>query len=118
MDGHVGPLCRSPGQAGPFSSCIRRGIFLAFVSSASANGLLSDAWSRGISSTELVLANLFNSFSAYLVHLPSLFLLIWPVLGFPAAIYVGLSLLAALGRTIPDTHFWSFYITGESWLCG
>ncbi len=54
---------------------------LAFVSPASANGLLSDAWSRGwISSTELVLANLFNSF--------------------PAAIYVGLSLLAALGRTI------------------
>lgn len=74
---------------------------LAFVSPASANGLLSDAWNKGgISSKELVLTNLFNSFPAYLVHLPSLFFLIWPVLGFPAAIYVGLSLLAALGRTI------------------
>lgn len=74
---------------------------LAFVSPASANGLLSDAWNQGrISSKELVLANLFNSFPAYLVHLPSLFFLIWPVLGFPAAIYVGLSLMAALARTI------------------
>ena len=88
---------------------------LAFVSSASANGLLSDAWSRGgISSTELVLANLFNSFPAYLVHLPSLFLLIWPVLGFPAAIYVGLSLLAALGRTILTLIFGHFILPAKA----
>lgn len=73
---------------------------VSFISPASANGLLSDAWNKGrISATELVLVNLFNSFPAYLVHLLSLFFLIWPVLGFPAAIYVGLSLLAALGRT-------------------
>lgn len=74
---------------------------MAFISPASANGLLSDALDAGkISRCELALANIFNSFPAYLVHLPSLFFLIWPVLGFPAVIYVGLSLLAALSRTL------------------
>lgn len=73
---------------------------MAFISPASANGLLSAAWREGkISRGELILANIFNSFPAYLVHLPSLFFLIWPVLGFPTIIYVGLSLLAALART-------------------
>lgn len=30
-----------------------------------------------------MLANLFNSFPAYLVHTPTIFLLTWPVLGLP-----------------------------------
>ena len=46
-----------------------------------------------------MLANLFNSFPAYLVHTPTIFLLTWPVLGWPAVVYVGLTLLAAVGRT-------------------
>jgi hypothetical protein len=73
---------------------------LAFVSPAAANGLLSQSHQRGeISDRELMLANLFNSLPAYLVHTPTIFLLTWPVLGFPALIYVGLTLLAAAGRT-------------------
>jgi hypothetical protein len=44
-------------------------------------------------------ANLFNSFPNFLVHLPTLFLLTWPVLGPPAAWYAALCLLAAAART-------------------
>lgn len=73
---------------------------LAFVSPASANALLSGRRDAGeLSSGELMLANLFNSLPAYLVHTPTIFLLTWPVLGFPAVVYVGLTLLAAVART-------------------
>lgn len=73
---------------------------LAFVSPASANGLLSESHDAGALPTRaLVLANLFNSLPAYLVHTPAIFLLTWPVLGAPAITYVGLTLLAACGRT-------------------
>ena len=40
-----------------------------------------------------------NCLPAYLVHTPTIFLLTWPVLGFPAVIYVGLTLAAAALRT-------------------
>ena len=73
---------------------------LAFVSPAAANGLLSDSHNMGeLSGKELMLANLFNSLPAYMVHTPTIFLLTWPVLGMPAVVYVGLTLLAAVGRT-------------------
>lgn len=73
---------------------------LAFVSPAAANGLLSESHTAGeLSAHELMLANLFNSLPAYLVHTPTIFLLTWPVLGMPAVVYVGLTLLAAVGRT-------------------
>lgn len=73
---------------------------LAFVSPAAANGLLAgQRRDGGISGRELLLANLFNSFPAYLVHTPGILLLTWPVLGWPALTYVGLTLLAAVGRT-------------------
>lgn len=73
---------------------------LAFVSPASANALLAE-WrdARRLSGRGLMLANLFNSLPAYLVHTPAIFLLTWPVLGTPAAIYVGLTLVAACLRT-------------------
>lgn len=74
---------------------------LAFVSPAGANGLLSESHRRGeLDRRELMLANLFNSLPAYLVHTPTIFLLTWPVLGFPAVIYVGLTLAAAVLRTV------------------
>jgi len=73
---------------------------LAFLSPAAANGLLSQAHNEGtLTRKELMFANLFNSFPNFLVHLPTLFLLAWPVLGPPAASYAGLCLLAAAGRT-------------------
>lgn len=73
---------------------------LAFVSPASANALLAERRdAHELSGRELMLANLFNSLPAYLVHTPSIFLLTWPVLGMPAAVYVGLTLVAAVLRT-------------------
>lgn len=73
---------------------------LAFASPASANALLAERRdARLLSGRELMLANLFNSLPAYLVHTPAIFLLTWPVLGGPAVVYVGLTLMAACLRT-------------------
>ncbi len=73
----------------------------AFFSPAAANGLLAENFEAGkLSKQELILSNLFNSLPAYLTHTPTIFFLTWPVLGFPAVIYVSLTLLAAAGRTI------------------
>lgn len=73
---------------------------LSFVSAASSSALLAEAYDNGeLSRKELILANLFNSLPAYLLHTPTIFFLTWPVLGFPALVYVGLTLLAAAGRT-------------------
>lgn len=97
LAGFVAPLAR----LGRFRPVAGAAFTLAFISPASANALLSDAREKDeIGLAELTLANIFNSFPAALLHLPTLFFLLWPALGAPAAIYVGLSLMAALGRTI------------------
>ncbi len=73
----------------------------AFVSPASANALLAEKHEQGtLSKREVILSNLFNSLPSYLTHTPTIFFLLWPVLGFPTCIYVGLTLLAALARTL------------------
>ena len=73
---------------------------MAFVSPAAANALLADAYeAKKISRQELLLANLFNSTPTYLVHLPTLFSLVFAFLGATAFVYVGLTLLAALLRS-------------------
>lgn len=91
------PLARwahlSPVVAASFST--------AFFSPSAANALLAEGHDSGIlRPRELMLANLFNSLPSYLVHTPTIFLLSWPVLGTPALIYVGLTLLAATCRTL------------------
>ena len=73
---------------------------LAFFSPAAANALLAEAFERGeLTRRELMFANLFNSSPTYLVHLPTLFSLVFAFLGKDAFIYVGLTFLAAAGRT-------------------
>ena len=74
---------------------------MAFFSPAAANALLSDSHAKGeINLRELVLANLFNSLPAYMVHLPTMLFMLWPVLGAPALVYTGLTLAAAVLRTL------------------
>lgn len=74
---------------------------LAFFSSIASNSLLAESYERGdLSRRELMFANLFNSLPAYLTHLPTLFLMTWTVLGWPAVVYVGLTLMAAAMRTV------------------
>lgn len=74
---------------------------LAFFSPAASNSLLAESHAKGeMSRRELVLANLFNSSPTFLVHLPTLFSLIFAFLGTRAFIYVGLSFVAAALRTL------------------
>ncbi|BAV92255.1 conserved hypothetical protein [Candidatus Desulfovibrio trichonymphae] len=97
---HIARLAAPLSRAAHLRETAGAAFALAFVSPVAANGLLSEKYNAGlISGRELMLANLFNSLPAYLVHTPTIFLLIWPVLGPPAALYVGLTLLAAAGRT-------------------
>lgn len=79
---------------------------LAFFSSVASNSLLAESYEKGeLSRRELRFANLFNSLPSYFVHLPTLFFITWPVLGFPAVVYVGLTLLAAFLRTALTVAF-------------
>ena len=97
---HLARLAAPLARAAHLREVAGAAFALAFVSPAGANGLLSESHQRGeLDRRELMLANLFNSLPAYLVHTPTIFLLTWPVLGFPAVIYVGLTLAAAILRT-------------------
>ena len=74
---------------------------LAFFSPAAANALLAEAHARGeMSRREMVFANLFNSSPTYLVHLPTLFSMVFAFLGTRAFVYVGLTFVAAALRTL------------------
>ncbi|MDO5483483.1 MAG: hypothetical protein Q4F27_01110, partial [Desulfovibrionaceae bacterium] len=84
---------------------------LSFVSPAAANALLSASHAKGeLRERELMLANIFNSLPAFLVHAPGIFLLVWPVLGAPAFVYLGLTLLAAAGRTALAVALSSYFL--------
>ncbi|MBO4368902.1 MAG: hypothetical protein J5803_02205 [Desulfovibrio sp.] len=97
---HLTKLCKPLSDAAHFGLPAQGAFALAFISPIAANALLSEHYSQGtLTKKELILSNLFNSFPAYLVHTPTLFFLSWPILGWKALIYVGLSLLAAILRT-------------------
>ncbi len=73
----------------------------AFVSPSSANALLAESYEKGLmSKREVILSNLFNALPSYLTHTPTIFFLLWPVLGMPTVYYVGLTFLAACMRTL------------------
>lgn len=73
---------------------------LAFFSAMSSNSLLAESYESGkISRRELIFANLFNSLPANLTHLPTLFFMIYSAIGFPAVVYISLTLAAAALRT-------------------
>ncbi len=74
---------------------------LAFFSGAAANTMLAEAYERGeITRREVMLSNLFNSLPTYFLHLPTLFFIAAPFIGAAAALYVGLTVGAALLRTL------------------
>lgn len=74
---------------------------MAFFSGVTANTMLSEAHDKGvISDRELILSNLFNSLPTYFLHLPTIFFIAAPFIGPAAAIYVGLTALAAVIRTM------------------
>jgi hypothetical protein len=74
---------------------------LAFFSGAAANTMLAEAFDKGqITRREVLLSNLFNSLPTYFLHLPTLFFIAAPFIGPAAALYVSLTVLAALLRTL------------------
>ena len=74
---------------------------MAFFSGITANTMLSEAHEKGtISDRELILSNLFNSLPTYFLHLPTIFFVAAPFIGSTAALYVGLTALAAILRTL------------------
>ena len=88
-------------KIGHMSDVTGASFSMAVFSGVSANTLLAEAYDQQkISKRELVLANLFNSLPTYFVHLPTMFFITFPLIKGAAVIYVGLTLLAALLRTI------------------
>ncbi|RWX44329.1 hypothetical protein H206_01848 [Candidatus Electrothrix aarhusensis] len=74
---------------------------MAFFSGVAANTMLSEAYEQGrLSKKELFLANMFNSLPAYFLHLPTTFFLTLPLIKGATFIYIGLTLGAALLRTL------------------
>ena len=91
------PLARH----GHFSEQVAGAFSIAMVSGVTANTMLSESYTKGeIRKQELVLANLFNSLPTYFLHLPTLFVIAFSMIKGAAFIYVGLTLSAALFRTI------------------
>ncbi len=74
---------------------------MAFFSGVAANTMLSEAFAKGeIKKKELILANLFNSLPTYFLHLPTTFVITAPLIKGAAFTYIGLTLGAALLRTL------------------
>lgn len=74
---------------------------MAFFSGVAANTMLSESYESGvITKKELILANLFNSLPSYFLHLPTVFFITAPLIKGAAFIYVGLTLLASIIRTV------------------
>ena len=96
----VARLAAPLARAGHLREVSAASFALAFFSPAASNSLLAEAHARGeLSRGELVFANLFNSSPTFLVHLPTLFSLVFAFLGPLAFVYVGLSFAAAALRT-------------------
>lgn len=86
--GHLSPL-----TGASFSVC--------FFSGMAANTMLAEGYSnQQISRKELILANLFNSLPAYFLHLPTTFFIAVPIIKGGAFIYIGLTVGAAVLRTL------------------
>ena len=93
-------LARPLVKVGNMSDVTGASFSMAVFSGVSANTLLAEAYDQQrISRRELVLANLFNSLPTFFVHLPTMFLITFPLIKGAAIIYVGLTLCAALLRT-------------------
>ncbi len=86
--GHLSPL-----TGAAFSIC--------FFSGIAANTMLAEGYdNKQLSRRELILANLFNSLPANFLHLPTTFFIAVPIIKGAAFIYIGLTVSAAIVRTL------------------
>ena len=94
-------LARPMIRFGKMSETAGASFSMALFSAVSANSMLSEAYEKKqLSKKELILANLFNSLPTYFLHLPTIFFITVPLIKGAAFIYVGMTFLAALLRTL------------------
>jgi Uncharacterized protein conserved in archaea len=86
--GHLSPL-----TGASFAVC--------FFSGMAANSMLAEGYAdQRLSRRELILANLFNSLPSNILHLPTTFFIAVPLVKGAAFIYIGLTISAAILRTL------------------
>lgn len=88
-------------RLGHLSSDTGASFSMAFFSGISANSMLAEAFDQQrIDKKELICANLFNSLPTYFLHLPTMFFITAPLIKGAALIYVSITFVAALLRTL------------------
>jgi hypothetical protein len=89
-------------RIGRFSAVTASAFTAAFFSGIVANTLLAKAYQdNNISKQELFLANLLNvGFPAYTLHFPTAMAILLPIIGKAGVVYLVLTFLAALLRTV------------------
>lgn len=94
-------LARPLTRLGHMSDVTGASFSMSIFSGVAANTLLAEAFDKQqISRRELVIANLFNSLPTYFTHLPTIFFITLPLIHGAAFIYVGITVGAAVLRTI------------------
>ncbi len=74
---------------------------ICFFSGMAANTMLAEGYnSQSIDRKELILANLFNSLPSNFLHLPTTFFIMVPIIKQAAVVYLGLTVGAAVLRTL------------------
>ncbi len=88
-------------RLGHMQDVVGASFSIAFFSGMAANTMLAEAHQQGrLTDRELILANLFNSLPTYFLHLPTMIFVTIPFLGDAAVLYVGMTLGAALLRSL------------------
>lgn len=89
---------------GHFSPLTGASFSVCFFSGMAANTMLAEGYNnQQLSRKELILANLFNSLPSNFLHLPTTFFIAVPIIKSAAFIYIGLTVAAALLRTLAVT---------------
>lgn len=94
-------LARPLARLGNMSDTTSASFSLAIFSGLAANTMLAEAYDKEqMSRRELIIANLFNSLPTYFTHLPTIFFITFPLIHAAAFIYVGMTVAAAILRTL------------------
>jgi hypothetical protein len=94
-------LARPLVRLGNMSDTAGASFSMALFSGVSANTMLAEAYDKEqLGKKELILANLFNSLPTYFIHLPTIFFITVPLIHGAAFIYIGMTLAAAILRTL------------------
>jgi hypothetical protein len=94
-------IARPLTRFGRFSPLTGASFAVCFFSGMAANAMLAEGYAdRQLSRKELILANLFNSLPSNILHLPTVFFIAAPLIKSAAFIYIGLTIGAAILRTL------------------